>query len=125
MKKDNASSVDGTPEKQPREARWVWRLVSLFWVAARIPAQLPIVLGLLIAALMIAIGKWGDTLNDTLDDLNHSLCMVTSPRAWKLLKKWKEERDMFERDLSFWKGEVQRLQDEADKANGVSATNGK
>ena len=28
MKNNNAPSVDGTPEKQPREARWVWRLVS-------------------------------------------------------------------------------------------------
>jgi hypothetical protein len=27
MKNDNAPSVEGTPEKRPREARWVWRLV--------------------------------------------------------------------------------------------------
>jgi hypothetical protein len=36
MKNENAPSVEGTTDKRPREARWVWRLVRLFWAPLEI-----------------------------------------------------------------------------------------
>lgn len=90
----------------PTVPRTSTRLVSLVFVIVRVPLVLLLLPFSALAAAMKMVGEIGEWLGDSCRDVARSITVALNPRAWDMLRDMKEERDMYERDMNFWKAQA-------------------